>query len=148
MGIRLGTGNGKTHSLTEAPEWLDALGIYLTYHLEQDLSVDQRYPEAAMLIRLTLSLHGCGSVQCTQFLKSAGAEHFVDSPPRLLRGLFVSNAKDRATGDIAISVDEIRELGDRGAKAVISDGRSVFSRDKVYVHRFGFVVSFQYLSYS
>jgi len=121
VGIRLGTGNGKTHALTEAPEWLDALGIYLTYNLEQDLSVDQRYPEAAMLIRLTLSLHGCGSVQCTQFLKGAGTELFLGIPPKLLRGLFVSNAKDRATGDIAICVDEIRELGDHGAKAVISE---------------------------
>ena len=93
----------------------------MTYNLNQNLSVDRQYPEAAILIRLTLSLHGCGSVQCAQFLKSAGAKPFLDFPVELLRGLFMSYAKNKTRGDIAISVDEIRELGDRGAKAIISE---------------------------
>lgn len=45
VGLRLGSGFGKTHVLTEAPDLLSATkGIYVTYNLQQNLAVDKEMP--------------------------------------------------------------------------------------------------------
>jgi len=121
IGLRLGTGCGKTHVLTEAPEWLNAHGVYVTYNMNQLLSVDGLMPDRAILLRLTLALHGCGSSQCAQFLASEESSSSRAAPLDSLRDLFLATAKSKAPGDIVIGVDELNDLGHRNAKIVVSE---------------------------
>lgn len=122
IGLRLGTGFGKTHVLTGFPEWLNACGIYVTYNMNQLLTVDRKHPDKVILIRLTLALHGCASTQCAQFLASEVSNLFLEPPKELLRSLFVNTAKERANkGDIAIGVDELMDLGVEEAQAVVAE---------------------------
>jgi len=121
VGVRLGTGFGKTHVLTGAPEWLNALGIYVTYNMIQKLTIDKADPVRSILIRLILALHGCGSPQCDEFLTSEVSNQFLQAPLEPLLGLFLYNAKAKAQGeDIVIGVDELRDLGAKNAQIVMS----------------------------
>ena len=56
VGIRLGTGCGKSHLLLEAPKILKHHGIYITYNLEQDLRYDINDPDRALSLRILLRL--------------------------------------------------------------------------------------------
>ena len=68
IGLRLGTGYGKTHVLTRFPQWLTAHAIYVTYNDNQNLNADQKAPEKALYIRLILALHGWSSKMCSHFM--------------------------------------------------------------------------------
>ena len=59
IGMRLGSGFGKTHLLTEAPHLLGAQGLYVAYNMNQDLRQDRDSPVQALLVRLMLSACGC-----------------------------------------------------------------------------------------
>ena len=122
IGIRLGSGFGKTHVLTEAPDLLSAKkGIYVTYNLEQNLAVDREMPEKSLLIRMILALISSKPLQSALFLMKNRAM-LSDVTVDALRNLFVFYASMLAGGgDIVIGVDELMELGIDGAKFVVSD---------------------------
>ena len=122
IGLRLGTGYGKTHVLTRFPEWLSARGIYVAYNDNQNLDSDRRAPEKAIYIRLILALYGWSSKMCSQFMNGDESSPFWQSTPLQLRTLYVHEAKKRAQGGpIAIGVDELKDLGDEKAKVVVSE---------------------------
>jgi hypothetical protein len=124
IGIRLGSGCGKTHVLSEAPSWLAAEGIYVTYNQHQKLLTDEKHPEKAILIRLILALMGCGSVGCGQFFQTeASLEFFGDRVTiKMLRDLFVWYAKSQfESRDIVIGIDELKELTAATAGQVIAE---------------------------
>jgi len=58
VGIRLGTGCGKSHILLEAPKILNNTGIYITYNLDQNLQFDKEHPQESVLLRIILRLRG------------------------------------------------------------------------------------------
>ena len=122
IGVRLGSGFGKTHVLTEAPDLLSAAkGIYLTYNLDQDLRVDKESPVKCLLIRLMLALIGCKQYKCSLFLlENSGVVQ--DITEDALRNLFVFYASQQASErDIVIGVDELMLLGNLPAKQVVSE---------------------------
>eukprot|EP00980_Cylindrotheca_fusiformis_P000622 scaffold154_cov129-Cylindrotheca_fusiformis.AAC.39 len=114
IGVRLGTGYGKTHGLVEAGKFLSAFPlIYITYNQGQILDQDEKNGRKALLIRLILAVGGAASASSGAFLMSKSAE-----------GLFGDGyACEKAVkGDIVIGVvDEIRSLSVGAAKAVISE---------------------------
>jgi len=119
VAVRNGSGFGKTHILTEAPNWLNAKGIYVTYNQGQDLTVDSEHTTAqALILRLILVLEGYSPKECDFALGSEEAAPFLRIPETWLRGLFVSLVQ--GIGDIAISVDEIRKLPPRAAQVAMS----------------------------
>lgn len=126
IGIRLGTGCGKTHALVEAGKCLSSTLplIYVTYNQNQLLTADKADPRKALLIRLILALTGAASTSTDKFLNSAEA-HVCFKPEvtlEKLRSLFVSYAaKESKHFEIAIGVDETKKLGVEEAKAVISE---------------------------
>lgn len=124
IGIRLGSGFGKTHVLTEAPELLVGKGIYVTYNLLQDLQVDKKYTVKSLLVRLILTLAGCKQVMCSLFLleNSDLVNGLVVVTEEELRSLFVFYASQLAKGgDLVIGIDELRLLGEFPAKQVVSE---------------------------
>lgn len=122
IGMRLGSGFGKTHMLTEAPNLLQAKGLYTTYNLEQNLRQDRVSPVQALLVRLMLSAYGCSQINCGEFIRSENFEIFRRLPVELLRNCFVSLAKDTLEwGEIVIGIDEVMSLGEDNAKLVISE---------------------------
>ena len=122
IGLRLGTGNGKTHVLTRFPEWLSAHAIYVTYNDDQKLAADKKAPEKALYIRLILALYGWSSKMCSQFMNGDESSPFWQCTPLQLRALYVHEAKKLAKrGPIAIGVDELKDLGVENAKVVVSE---------------------------
>mmetsp|Transcript_7043 Transcript_7043/g.17346 ORF Transcript_7043/g.17346 Transcript_7043/m.17346 type:complete len:543 (-) Transcript_7043:28-1656(-) len=122
VGLRLGTGYGKTHVLTRFPEWLSSHAVYVTYNDNQNLDVDRKNPEIALYIRLILALHGWSSKTCAHFMNISDSGTFFRSPPIQLRTLFVQEAKKLArNGPVAIGVDELKDLGNDKARAVVSE---------------------------
>ena len=111
LGLRCGSGFGKTHILTEAPELLAAEGLYVTYNQYQDLSTDKDDPVKALLIRLLLAMCGCASQDAGQFFKEPASRQFFDVSVETLRACFVGYAKERFEAkDLVIGVDEIMDL--------------------------------------
>ena len=122
IGLRLGTGYGKTHVLTRFPEWLTAHAIYVTYNDNQNLNADQKAPEKALYIRLILALHGWSSKMCSHFMNGDECSPFWNSNVLQLRTLFVHEAMKQANqSPIAIGVDELKDLGNDKAGVVVSE---------------------------
>ena len=125
LGLRCGSGFGKTHILTEAPELLAAEGLYVTYNQYQDLSTDKDDPVKALLIRLLLAMCGCASQDAGQFFKEPASRQFFDVSMETLRACFVGYAKERFEAkDLVIGVDEIMDLAKHSfpaAQLVISE---------------------------
>ena len=60
IGLRLGSGFGKTHVLTEAPALLglpQSSSVYITYSHDQQLGADKKKTKEAALLRLILASH-------------------------------------------------------------------------------------------
>lgn len=108
VAFRNGSGFGKTHILTEAPGWLNAKGIYVTYNQGQNLKADSEHAAQAILLRLVLVMAGYSPQECAAALTSERAAPFLRLPEIFLRRLFVSRTQD--IGDIAICVDEVSKL--------------------------------------
>ena len=125
LGLRCGSGFGKTHILTEAPELLAAEGLYVTYNQYQDLSTDKDDPVKALLIRLLLAMCGCASHHAGQFFKESASRQFFDVSVETLRACFVGYAKERFEAkDLVIGVDEVMDLAKlsfSAAQLVISE---------------------------
>jgi hypothetical protein len=123
IGIRLGSGFGKTHAIVEAPKWLNGKGIYTTYNLKQQLDKDNRHPRKALLIRLILIMSGATPRSCGTFLETDLADYFLEDhvTPALLRELFVHCAKQYSNKDLVIGVDETKELEHRSVEIIISE---------------------------
>ena len=125
IGVRLGTGYGKTHGLVEAGRLLSTFPlIYITYNQGQILDQDEKNVRKALLIRLILAVGGAASASSGAFLMSKSAEGLFGDGVTvdMLRDVFVSYACEKAVnGDIVIGVDEIRSLSVGAAKAVISE---------------------------
>ena len=127
VGMRLGSGYGKTHLLTEAPELLNAQGLYITYNMEQNLDQDKKYPVQSLLIRLMLVACGCSQQNCGIFLSDD--QYNFRSFRRLgrdfLRTCFLELTKKKLQwGDIMIGVDEVMLLyeGDNNkVRCIISE---------------------------
>jgi hypothetical protein len=101
IGIRLGSGFGKTHAIVEAPTWLSAKGIYTTYNLHQKLEKDNLHPRKTLLIRLILIMLGATPRSCGFFLETVAADYFLEDQVTvvLLRELFVHCAKKYSSLD-------------------------------------------------
>jgi hypothetical protein len=125
IGIRLGSGFGKTHAIVEAPKWLSSAGIYTTYNLAQQLERDNRHPRKALLIRLILIMSGATPRSCGTFLATDKADDFFEDDVTVdfLRGLFVHCAKIYASNyrDLVIGVDETKELERKNVEIIISE---------------------------
>ena len=121
IGVRLGTGYGKTHILTEAPELLGRVkGVYVTYNLGQTLTVDRAMPVKCVFFQMILALLGCKAFKCYKFLTENEALVRAAKEDNL-RQLFVLHIGTLVGGgEIVISVDEIMELGLDPAKDVVS----------------------------
>ena len=121
IGMRLGSGFGKTHLLTEAPHLLGAQGLYVSYN-NQDLRQDRDSPVQALLVRLMLSACGCNQLNCGEFVRSENFEYFRHLRPDFLRNCFLDLAKKTFQwGEIVIGVDEIILLGEDPIKLIISE---------------------------
>ena len=125
IGIRLGSGFGKTHAIVEALKWLHGKGIYTTYNLKQQLVKDNRHPRQALLIRLILIMSGATPRSCGTFLATETADYFLEDQVtvELLRELFVHCAKSYSlpTQDLVIGVDETKELERKSVEIIISE---------------------------
>jgi hypothetical protein len=60
LGLRLGTGFGKTHVLTEAANLLGiTTSVYINYNHQQDLVIDLQEIRKATLLQVILACHVC-----------------------------------------------------------------------------------------
>jgi hypothetical protein len=124
IGIRLGSGFGKTHAIVQAPEWLSGQGIYTTYNLKQQLVKDHRHPRKALLLRLILIMSGATPLSCGTFLETDTADFYLEDQVtvELLRELFVYCATLLfPKRDLVIGVDETKELERKHAEIIISE---------------------------
>lgn len=128
VSLRNGSGFGKTHILTEAPKWLTATGIYVTYNQGQDLRSDCDYPKQAAILRLILVLRGFSPRQCSNALTREAVAPFLRVSEDWLQKLFVNTCSTDRIGDIVISVDEVRKLPDEKARIMISALSSLAAR--------------------
>lgn len=121
IGVRMGSGYGKTHVLTEAPTLLGIRCVYVTYNLKQALALDKVFPAKCFLFRGLLAILGCKPPECYKFFKENErmlTEVSVDD----LRKLFVLAAGFMAKrSDLILSVDEVMELGEEIAGLVVSE---------------------------
>lgn len=126
IGLRVGSGFGKTHLLTEAPSLLGAQGLYVTYNGDQNVECDVALPVKTLLIRLILMARGCSQNLCETFILSKACQPFLDVDTHTLRKGFVNFVKQKFKGKEAfISVDEIMMLGENGAKEIVSELRKI-----------------------
>eukprot|EP00550_Attheya_septentrionalis_P012931 CAMPEP_0198303934 /NCGR_PEP_ID=MMETSP1449-20131203/57141_1 /TAXON_ID=420275 /ORGANISM="Attheya septentrionalis, Strain CCMP2084" /LENGTH=555 /DNA_ID=CAMNT_0044006441 /DNA_START=142 /DNA_END=1809 /DNA_ORIENTATION=+ len=116
IGLRLGSGCGKTHLLLNAPAWLGSTGFHVTYNQGQDLAMDRKKPKQAILLRILLRSHGVSNLGCAVFLNSEQtSQWFLACNEFTLIKLVVYRLKELRTS-IVIGVDELRNLsGDAGA---------------------------------
>ena len=122
LGMRLGSGFGKTHLLTEAPRLLQAQGLYVSYNMGQDLRRDRESPAQALLVRLMLTACGCSQLNCGEFIRSENFDFFRHLPADLLRNCFLHLAKHTLSwGEIVIGIDEVVLLGGDPIKLIISE---------------------------
>ena len=128
IGIRLGSGFGKTHVLTAAPELLDAAGLYITYNLGQVLHNDRASPLKCLYLRLILVLYGCDQRNTGMLIMAEESDPFRRlGNYKLLRTAFVSLAKSEYKArDIVIGVDEIMDLAGIG-NANLDDVKTIIS---------------------
>ena len=90
IGLRLGSGFGKTHVLTEAPALLglpQSSSVYITYSHDQQLGADKKKTKEAALLRLILASHGCSSIACAIFFEDSTSERFLEAPIQSLEDL-------------------------------------------------------------
>lgn len=113
MGLRLGTGFGKTHVLMDAPEHLDCpVSTYITYNGEQMLDGDREYPLAALLMRILLRLFKTPNVNCPQFfldfpaVLKVDSDRLVDLVAFAVQNRLAGSAKQR----FFVGIDEIQLL--------------------------------------
>lgn len=128
VSLRNGSGFGKTHILTEAPKWLTAKGIYITYNQGQDLRSDCDYPIQAAILRLILVLRGFSPRQCSNALTREEVAPFLRVSVYWLEKLFVNTCSTDRIGDIVISVDEVRKLPNEAARIMLSALSSLAAR--------------------
>ena len=128
LGMCLGSGFGKTHLLTEAPNLLQAQGLYVSFGMNQDLKEDIASPEQALLVRLMLSALGCSQLDCGEFIRSKNFQYFQYLPPELLRNCFLNLTTETLKwGEVVIgideaaSLDEVASLGEYPIKVIISE---------------------------
>lgn len=127
VGIRLGSGCGKTHLLLEAPRLLSKQGIYITYTLEQSLRIDVQQPRRAVLLRILLRLDEIPHAVCPLLLERF-AEGLLSINTHTLRE-FVAHQLSKAAGetDVFVGVDEIMALETQGTMGTIGTVREVVS---------------------
>jgi hypothetical protein len=73
VGIRLGSGCGKSHRLLEAPKILGAHCVYITYNLDQELDFDLGNVQVAILLRILLWIAEVPNVGCAEPQRSCKA---------------------------------------------------------------------------
>ena len=122
VGIRLGTGCGKTHLLLEAPRLLSKQGIYVTYNLDQFLLVDVQQPRRAVLLRILLR-----HVECPLLL-GLFADGLLSIDMATLRE-FVTHQLSKVAGEtgVFIGVDEVMALETQGTMGTIGTVREMVS---------------------
>ena len=113
IGIRLGTGCGKSHLLLEAPNMLKHHGIYITYSLEQDLRYDLNYPNRALSLRILLRLAKLPNRAFPIFLASEIGSPLLSVEPSTLRQFAVQQL-GKIDNSVVIGVDEVMELNNVG----------------------------------
>jgi len=113
VGIRLGTGCGKSHLLLEAPNILKHHGIYITYNLEQDLQYDINYPSRAVSLRILLRLAKLPNRAFPKFLASEIVSPLLSVEPSTLRQFAVQQL-GKIDNSVVIGVDEVMELKNVG----------------------------------
>ena len=122
IGLRLGSGFGKTHILSEAAELLGiSSSVYITYNHSQDLSKDTEQITAtkATLIRLILACSGCSSILCAQFLaEEIAAQFFLASTEGLEHLALFSVRKHANNADVVVCADEVACLKSYAPQAV------------------------------
>lgn len=125
IGLRLGSGFGKTHVLTEAAELLGiSSSVYITYNHSQDLTTDTQAAAKATLIRLILASHGCSSILCAQFFaEKRVAEFFLASIKGLEELALFSLRRLADNRDVVVCADEVASLEDQAHQVI-----SVLSR--------------------
>lgn len=109
VGIRLGSGCGKSHLLLESPRILKQHGIYVTYNLNQSLKVDNQNGTKTILLRILLRLAQIPNKMCPIFFDSYSGQLLLTLDSRLLRD-FVVHQLGKIENTIFIGVDEIMEL--------------------------------------
>jgi len=121
VGIRPGTGCGKSHILLEAPKILNNTGIYITYNLDQNLQFDKEHPQESVLLRIILRLRGVPNTRSPTFFKSGLGRSLLSLGADALRP-FVIDQLNRVESDIFIGVDEIMDLRDVAViRAILSE---------------------------
>eukprot|EP00522_Entomoneis_paludosa_P001263 CAMPEP_0172470944 /NCGR_PEP_ID=MMETSP1065-20121228/67556_1 /TAXON_ID=265537 /ORGANISM="Amphiprora paludosa, Strain CCMP125" /LENGTH=663 /DNA_ID=CAMNT_0013229021 /DNA_START=434 /DNA_END=2425 /DNA_ORIENTATION=+ len=121
VGIRLGSGCGKSHLLLEAPRILQQHGIYITYNLDQLLTFDCQDGSKAVLLRTLLRLAKLPNKMCPRFIGSEAGQLLMKLDTLLLRA-FVVHQLGMIESSIFIGVDEIMELQHQlVVKAVLSE---------------------------
>lgn len=122
IGLRLGSGFGKTHILSEAAELLGiSSSVYITYNHSQDLTKDTEQTTAtkAILIRLILACSGCSSILCAQFLaEEIAAEFFLASTEGLEQLALFSLRNHAKDADVVVCADEVACLEKHAPQAV------------------------------
>ena len=108
-----GYGNGKTHFLQKAPEFVGQESIFVTYNQDQDLSRDKSEPRKALLLRIILGTYGTGSFGAANFVTSKDGLKIIDE---LDEDKLLEIAAERLEKRFAsrtgflICVDEVRKL--------------------------------------
>lgn len=109
VGIRLGSGCGKSHLLLETPKILNAHGIYITYNLDQDLQHDENEPKGAILLRILLRIATVPNKKCPDFFRSNEGKSLLSLKTDTLRS-FAVHRLGKLEKEIFIGVDEVMEL--------------------------------------
>lgn len=120
LGIRLGSGCGKSHLLLDAPKLLKSKGLYITYNLNQSLELDVKHPRRALLLRFLLRMASIPHATCDDILTGNFGEALIAVGSRALRS-FVVHALGKFAADHAsvfVGVDEVSALETVGAGSV------------------------------
>ncbi|KAL3897930.1 MAG: hypothetical protein SGARI_006798 [Bacillariaceae sp.] len=111
VGIRLGSGCGKSHLLLEAPKLLGMPGIYVTYNLEQTLKADKQDPRAAVLLRILLRLAQIPHAASDRILRNTFGQALLSIDGPVLRKFAVHQlAKAAGNSGIFVGVDEVMAM--------------------------------------
>lgn len=122
VGIRLGSGCGKTHLLLEAPRLLEKPGIYISYNLEQTLLADKLRPRQAILLRVLLRLAAIPHSTSDEILNESMGKVLLHVGLADLRKFVVNQLATRAgkTG-IVVAVDEVMALARSHQEDILED---------------------------
>lgn len=113
IAVVAGFGNGKTHFLKAAPRFVGQKGLYVTYNLDQDLSIDQSHTRRSLLIRIIFETYGTGSCGAANFLTGGVGERFVNqSNFEGLLAIASQRLNDKFAGQAGffVCVDEVRKV--------------------------------------